>query len=164
MRREGAIQDLDEPAYRRPGELRGPNPVVISERGGRAAEVIADFIQSMDGETAYREGQAIKLGWGRVYQPHEALGEEQFAARGLFHPHGVARHRGGLPDPVAPVDRGLGSRPAGRPARSSARRRPGSTPRQSCGSGPGARPAVASTHEISTHETARMREADQDGR
>jgi crotonobetainyl-CoA:carnitine CoA-transferase CaiB-like acyl-CoA transferase len=85
MRREGAIQDLDEPAYADLRELRGPNPVVISERGRRAGEVIADFLRSMDGETAYREGQAIKLGWGRVYQPHEVLGEEQFAARGLFH-------------------------------------------------------------------------------
>jgi crotonobetainyl-CoA:carnitine CoA-transferase CaiB-like acyl-CoA transferase len=85
MRREGAIQDLDEPAYADLKELRGPNPVVISAAGRRAAEVIADFLRSMDGETAYREGQAIKLGWGRVYQPHEVLGEEQFAERGLFH-------------------------------------------------------------------------------
>jgi crotonobetainyl-CoA:carnitine CoA-transferase CaiB-like acyl-CoA transferase len=85
MRREGAIQELDEPAYADLRELRGPNPVVISEHGRRAGEVIADFLRSMDGETAYREGQARGLGWGRVYQPHEVLGEEQFAVRGLFH-------------------------------------------------------------------------------
>jgi crotonobetainyl-CoA:carnitine CoA-transferase CaiB-like acyl-CoA transferase len=85
MRREGAIQELDEPGYADLKELRGLNPVVISERGQRAGEVIADFLRSMDGEQAYREGQAIKLGWGRVFQPHEALGEEQFALRGLFH-------------------------------------------------------------------------------
>jgi crotonobetainyl-CoA:carnitine CoA-transferase CaiB-like acyl-CoA transferase len=85
MRREGAIQELDEPAYADLKELRDPNPMVTSERGQRAGEVIADFLRSIDGERAYREGQAIKLGWGRVFQPHEALGEEQFALRGLFH-------------------------------------------------------------------------------
>jgi crotonobetainyl-CoA:carnitine CoA-transferase CaiB-like acyl-CoA transferase len=85
MRREGAIQELDEPAYADLKELRGLNPVVMSEPGRRAGEVIADFLRSIDGEQAYRQGQAIKLGWGRVFQPHEALGEEQFALRGLFH-------------------------------------------------------------------------------
>jgi crotonobetainyl-CoA:carnitine CoA-transferase CaiB-like acyl-CoA transferase len=85
MRRERAIQDLDEPAYADLTELRGQNPFVISERGKRATEVIADFLRSIDSERAYRDGQAIKLGWGRVFQPHETLGEEQFALRGLFH-------------------------------------------------------------------------------
>jgi crotonobetainyl-CoA:carnitine CoA-transferase CaiB-like acyl-CoA transferase len=85
MRREGAIQDLDEPGYADLRELRGDNPFVTSERGQRAMDVIAGFLRSMDGEQAYREGQAKKLGWGPVRQPHEALGEEQFALRGLFH-------------------------------------------------------------------------------
>lgn len=85
MRREGAIQDLDEPAYADLMELRGLNPFLISAPGQHAGEVIADFLRSVDAERAYREGQAIKMGWGRVYQPHETLGEEQFVLRELFH-------------------------------------------------------------------------------
>ena len=85
MRREGAIQELDEPAYADLRELRGLNPYVTSGPGLRAMEVIADFLRSIDGEAAYRTGQAMKQGWGRVFQPHETLGEEQFALRGLFH-------------------------------------------------------------------------------
>ena len=84
MRREGAIQDLDEPAYADLMELRGPNPFVITADGQHAGDVIADFLRQIDGERAYREGQAIKMGWGRVYQPHETLGEEQFVVRGFF--------------------------------------------------------------------------------
>jgi crotonobetainyl-CoA:carnitine CoA-transferase CaiB-like acyl-CoA transferase len=84
MRREGMIQDLDEPAYANIKDLRDPNPFIISEPGERAIEMITEFLRSIDSESVYRDGQAIKMGWGRVFQPHETLGEEQFTVRGLF--------------------------------------------------------------------------------
>jgi crotonobetainyl-CoA:carnitine CoA-transferase CaiB-like acyl-CoA transferase len=84
MRRENAIQDLDEPPYERLENLRSANPFDISPTGQHAGDVILDFIASQDGEEAYRQAQAIKMGWSRVFQPHEALGEEQFSFRQFF--------------------------------------------------------------------------------
>jgi crotonobetainyl-CoA:carnitine CoA-transferase CaiB-like acyl-CoA transferase len=86
MRSENAIQDLDEPPYDRLENLRSRNPFDISVPGQHAAEVILAFIQSMDGERAYRQAQAIKMGWARVLQPEDTLTEEQFTYRDLFHP------------------------------------------------------------------------------
>ena len=85
MRRENAIQDLDDPPYDRLENLRSRNPFDISVPGQHAGQVILKFIQSMDGERAYRESQAIKMGWARVFQPEDTLTEEQFTYRDLFH-------------------------------------------------------------------------------
>ncbi len=85
MRGENAIQDLDEPPYDRLENLRSRNPFDISVPGQHAGQVILEFIQSMDGEQAYRKSQAIKMGWARVFQPQDTLMEEQFTYRDLFH-------------------------------------------------------------------------------
>ena len=86
MRRENAIQDLDEPAYDDLSGLRAANPFEISPKGQHVARVITEFLQSIDAERAYREAQAIKMGWARVFQPQDTLGEEQFHLRHLFYP------------------------------------------------------------------------------
>jgi crotonobetainyl-CoA:carnitine CoA-transferase CaiB-like acyl-CoA transferase len=84
MRREDAIQDLDDPLYDDLLQLRGINPFEISPEGQHAAAVITEFLESMEAERTYREAQAIKMGWARVFQPEDILGEEQFQVRKLF--------------------------------------------------------------------------------
>jgi crotonobetainyl-CoA:carnitine CoA-transferase CaiB-like acyl-CoA transferase len=86
MRRENAIQDLDEPDYDDLQGLRAANPFEISPKGEHVARVIMEFLQSIDAERAYREAQAIKMGWARIFQPQDTLGEEQFHLRQLFYP------------------------------------------------------------------------------
>jgi crotonobetainyl-CoA:carnitine CoA-transferase CaiB-like acyl-CoA transferase len=85
IRSAGDIEDLDDPRYERVEALRGLSPYDVTEAGLHASDVIARFVQSQDAETVYRRGQAIGLGWARVFQPEETLGEEQFEVRQLFH-------------------------------------------------------------------------------
>jgi crotonobetainyl-CoA:carnitine CoA-transferase CaiB-like acyl-CoA transferase len=85
IRSDGDIGDLDEPRYERVESLRGLSPYDVTTEGLHAGDVIARFVQSQEAERVYRRGQSIGLGWARVFQPEETLGEEQFRVRKLFH-------------------------------------------------------------------------------
>jgi crotonobetainyl-CoA:carnitine CoA-transferase CaiB-like acyl-CoA transferase len=85
MRDHDAVEDLDEPAYDDIHDLRGRNPFDIRPAGDHAAGVITRFLQSIDADSAYRDGQAIKMGWAKIFQPQDTLGEEQFRGRRFFH-------------------------------------------------------------------------------
>jgi len=85
MRSENAIQDLDEPEYEKLEALRSDDPFDVGVAGQHAAQVILEFITSMDGEQAYRRAQELKLSWSRVFQPEDTLAEEQFTDRQFFH-------------------------------------------------------------------------------
>jgi crotonobetainyl-CoA:carnitine CoA-transferase CaiB-like acyl-CoA transferase len=85
MRRENAIKDLDEPEYENLEDLRSSDPFDVPAAGQHVAQVILEFITSMDGEQTYRQAQALKLSWSRVFQPEDTLAEEQFTSREFFH-------------------------------------------------------------------------------
>jgi crotonobetainyl-CoA:carnitine CoA-transferase CaiB-like acyl-CoA transferase len=84
MRREGAIEDLDDPRYDDIRKLRGINSFLVSEDGQHALQVVARFIQSMGAERVYREAQRIPLSWARVFRPEETLNDAHFHERGFF--------------------------------------------------------------------------------
>jgi crotonobetainyl-CoA:carnitine CoA-transferase CaiB-like acyl-CoA transferase len=85
IRADGDIEDLDDARYERVESLRGLSPYDVTHEGLHASDVIARFVQSQEAEQVYRRGQSIGLGWARVFQPEETLGEEQFQVRQLFH-------------------------------------------------------------------------------
>ncbi|GEL21217.1 hypothetical protein PSU4_01710 [Pseudonocardia sulfidoxydans NBRC 16205] len=86
IRREGAIEDLDEPRFAALSALRGANPYDVSDAGRHAGEVITRFLGAVPADRAYREGQAAGVPWAKVFRPEEVLDEEQFRVRDLWQP------------------------------------------------------------------------------
>ena len=63
MRQEGCIEDLDDPIYDDVTMLHSLNPAGDQEAGKHARDVVRKFIESMEADRCYRDGQAINMGW-----------------------------------------------------------------------------------------------------
>jgi crotonobetainyl-CoA:carnitine CoA-transferase CaiB-like acyl-CoA transferase len=86
MRASNALEDLDQPEFADVSKLRGRSSYDASPEGLHAMEVIARFIESLDAETVYRQGQRIGLGWARVFQSEDTVNDDQFRLRHFFRP------------------------------------------------------------------------------